>query len=318
MKPDSPITVLETNLREVLMSKLSWKLVAIVGALVLLMGLAVGCGGQDANDKGSSSAGSFGGKIVGIEPGAGIMSATEKAIETYGLDNFSLQDSSSFAMAAALQTAIENEEWIVVTGWSPHWKFAKFDLKYLEDPEGCYGGSETINTIARKGLKEDDPNLYTVLDNFHWGPDEIGAVMLDVSDGMEPRDAARKWVDEHQDMVAKWTEGAEPVTDGKAHLAYVEWDCAIASTHTMQAVLEDLGYEVEMTSVDAGILWQGMANGNFDAMTTAWFPYTHADYYAEVKDDVDDLGPNFDDAKIGLVVPSYVTIDSIAELNDHK
>lgn len=241
---------------------------------------------------------------------------SEKAIETYGLD-LELQDSSSFAMAAALQSAIEKGEWIAVTGWSPHWKFAKFDLKYLDDPEGLYGGAETINTIARAGLKEDDPALHAVLDNFFWGPADIGAIMPDVSDGMEPYDAARNWVDANQDLVAQWTEGVE-VSGGKAHLALVEWDCAIASTHMMQVVLEDLGYEVEVTSVDAGILWQGVANGNFDVMTTAWLPHTHAAYYAEVQGDVDDLGPNFEGAKIGLVVPSYVTINSIAEMNDYR
>lgn len=296
------------------------KLVAIIGALMLLMGLAIGCGDtatEPENGGEEQAAGSFGGKIVGIEPGAGIMQATERAIETYGLD-LELQDSSSFAMAAALKSAIENEEWIVVTGWTPHWKFAVYDLKYLDDPEGVYGAAETINTVVRLGLEEDDPALYTVLDNFFWTPEDIGTVMLAVNEGADPYDAAREWVDANPDKVAEWTEGVEAPEGAKAHLAYVEWDCAIASTHTMATVLEDLGYEVELTSVDAGILWQGIANGNFDGMTTAWLPVTHAAYYEQTKDQVVDLGPNYDgEAKIGLVVPSYVTIDSITEMNDY-
>ena len=36
-------------------------------------------------------------------------------------------------MTQALSDAIANEEPIIVTGWNPHWKFAAFDLKYLED-----------------------------------------------------------------------------------------------------------------------------------------------------------------------------------------
>lgn len=149
----------------------------------------------------------FNGKIVGIEPGAGIMAATENAIDVYDLD-LELQDSSSFAMAAALKSAIENEEWIAVTGWSPHWKFAVYDLKYLDDPEGVYGGAESINTIARLGLKEDDPALYSMLDNFIWAPEDIGTVMLMVTEGMDPYEAARQWVDENQDKVAEWTKDA--------------------------------------------------------------------------------------------------------------
>lgn len=43
--------------------------------------------------------------------------------------------------------------------------FASFDLKYLDDPNGTFGGAEEINTIVRKGLKEDAPGAYTILIN---------------------------------------------------------------------------------------------------------------------------------------------------------
>ena len=58
----------------------------------------------------------------------------------------------------------------------------------------------------------------------------------------------------------------------------------------------------------------GLASGEADAMVAAWLPATHAAYYEKYKDDFDDLGPNLEGAKIGLVVPSYVTIDSIEEI----
>jgi len=145
----------------------------------------------------------FDGKITGIEPGAGIMRATEKAIEDYGLD-FKLQDSSSAAMAASLKKAIDNNDWIVVTGWTPHWKFAKWDLKYLEDPKGIYGGEEHIATIVRPGLKEDMPEVYRMLDDFHWAPADMEAVMLDIQGGMSPDEAAQKWIKNNQDKVNEW------------------------------------------------------------------------------------------------------------------
>ena len=37
-------------------------------------------------------------------------------------------------MTAALKSAIANDEEIAVTGWTPHWMFARWDLKYLDDP----------------------------------------------------------------------------------------------------------------------------------------------------------------------------------------
>ncbi|MEG6615252.1 glycine betaine ABC transporter substrate-binding protein [Peptococcaceae bacterium 1198_IL3148] len=145
----------------------------------------------------------FEGKIVGIEPGAGVVNATEKAIAEYGLD-FNLQTSSSAAMAAELTSAIKEERAIAVTGWTPHWKFAKFDLKYLEDPKGVYGEAEQIDTIVRKGLKDDDEELYNFLDKFYWTPADMEAVMLKIQDGMDPEEAAKQWVEENKDKVEEW------------------------------------------------------------------------------------------------------------------
>ena len=41
--------------------------------------------------------------------------------------------------------------------------FQRYDLKYLDDPKGSMGKAESINTIARKGLKEDEPEAYRTL-----------------------------------------------------------------------------------------------------------------------------------------------------------
>ncbi|TYO97390.1 glycine betaine ABC transporter substrate-binding protein [Desulfallas thermosapovorans] len=285
-----------------------FKVMPLAVVLVLLTSVLFGCGGGGGDAKG---------KIVGIEPGAGIMSATEAAIEQYGLD-FQLQDSSSAAMAASLKRAIDNEEWIVVTGWTPHWKFAQWDLKYLDDPKGVYGGEEEIATIARTGLKDDMPEVYEILDKFYWAPADMEAVMLDIQGGMTPDEAAEKWIENNQDKVNAWLPEQEAAEKGKVTLGYVEWDSEIASTHLVKNVLEKAGYQVEPVAVDAGVMWTGIANGDFDAIVSAWLPLTHGDYYAKVKDNVDNLGPNLEGAKIGLVVPTYVTIDSIEELNDVK
>ena len=141
--------------------------------------------------------------ITGIEPGAGIMHNTEEAIEEYGLD-FELVPSSSAGMAAELSKAYADGEWIVVTGWTPHWKFARFDLKYLEDPKEIYGGEEFIGTLARQGLNDDMPEAYAILERFYWTPADMESVMLDIEGGMAEEEAAAKWIDDHPDKVAEW------------------------------------------------------------------------------------------------------------------
>lgn len=144
--------------------------------------------------------------ITGIEPGAGVVGAAEKAVEEYdNLNGWTVQTSSSGAMTVALEQAIENEEDVIVTGWSPHWKFAKFDLKYLEDPDSVFGSEETINTFARKDLEKDMPDAYKVLEAFHWTSDDLEEVMLAVADGKDPKEAAKDWIEANQDKVDEWT-----------------------------------------------------------------------------------------------------------------
>ncbi|WP_121639299.1 glycine betaine ABC transporter substrate-binding protein [Virgibacillus sp. Bac330] len=148
--------------------------------------------------------------ITGIEPGAGVVAASEKAVEDYeNLSDWTVQTSSSGAMATELGSAIENEEEIVVTGWTPHWKFAKYDLKYLEDPKGSFGEAETIETMVREGLEEDMPNAYQILDQFSWTAEDMEAVMLEISDGAKPTEAAANWIEENQDKVDEWLKGVE-------------------------------------------------------------------------------------------------------------
>ena len=147
----------------------------------------------------------FRGRIVGIDPGAGIMAAADRAIREYGL-NYTLQDGSDAAMTAALAQAIRRNEWIVVTGWTPHWKFARWDLKYLDDPKGVFGGSEQIHTIVTPDLEQRAPEAFRFLDRFYWTPDDMAAVMVMIQDGMEPMEAAREWLKQNPDKVDAWLE----------------------------------------------------------------------------------------------------------------
>ncbi|MCB2185945.1 MAG: glycine betaine ABC transporter substrate-binding protein [Deltaproteobacteria bacterium] len=160
----------------------------------------------DSIDQLNANADKFNGKIIGIDPGAGLMSKTEKVMKDYNLDKMELVEGSGATMTAALADAIKNKEWIVVTGWTPHWMFAKWPLKYLKDPKGIYGGEEFIGTIVRKGLKEDQPEVYKVLDNFSWTPADMAEVMIwNREKGAKPAATAARWVKENPDKVKAWT-----------------------------------------------------------------------------------------------------------------
>lgn len=293
------------------MIKNNFKKLSII-ALSLAVLTFVGC--SSSSNKSDQSIGEqMDYKITGIDPGSGQMELTEQALKEYNT-NYTLRASSGAAMTQALADAYANEEPIIVTGWSPHWMFSKYDLKYLDDPKGIFGADEHTSTVVHKGLKEKLPTAYKILDEFYWTPEDSESVMLEINDGGDIKEVVRQWITDNADTVSKWTDGATKVNGDEIRLAYVAWDSEIASTNLIGLVLEDMGYNVTLTQVDAGPMWTALASGDVDAIVAAWLPGTHAKYFADSKDSVEDLGPNLNGARVGLVVPKYMDIDSIEDL----
>jgi glycine betaine/proline transport system substrate-binding protein len=148
----------------------------------------------------------FKGKIIGIDPAAGIMERTREAIKAYGLNQYRLITGSEVSMTAELSNAIRKQRWIVVTGWIPHWMFGRWNLKFLEDPKKVYGNKEYISTIARKGLQKDMPMVYRFLDRFNWNAEEMDQLMVWIKDddSMYPYEKALRWIRYNQDQVNSW------------------------------------------------------------------------------------------------------------------
>ena len=149
------------------------------------------------------------GKIQGIDPGAGLMRLSNKVIdEAYNLD-YELISASGAAMTAALDRAINRDEWIVVTGWSPHWKFGAYDLRYLEDPKGTLGGPERIHAIAREGFYQDNMEAASFLARMHLPIDELQTAMYNANE-TSYEEAVNKYIEEHPDRIDYWVTGELP------------------------------------------------------------------------------------------------------------
>ncbi len=143
--------------------------------------------------------------IIGIDPDAGMMQQTAAAIgrDVGGLGVFELVEGSDATMTAALDDAVVGEEPIVVTGWDPHVKFARHDLRILDDPYGIYGESEAIHTIVREGLADDKPAVYALLSAIEWEilEDAVQEIMLRSSEGVQTVQAARDVADEYYEEI---------------------------------------------------------------------------------------------------------------------
>ena len=146
----------------------------------------------------------FQGRIVGIDAGAGVMKKTEEAIKKYQL-GYTLLPSSGTGMAAELARSINAKKPVIVTGWIPHWMFAKWKLRFLDDPQKVYGDAEHVDSVINPNLSAKAPDVVAFFKKFQWKPEEIGKVMLDVENGAKPAAAAESWVKANPGKVGEWT-----------------------------------------------------------------------------------------------------------------
>jgi glycine betaine/proline transport system substrate-binding protein len=112
--------------------------------------------------------------------------------------------------------------------------------------------------------------------------------------------------------------GASSTSGGTLTLGSIGWQEDVAVANLTKVVLEeDLDYdEVELKTLDVGLLFEGVAGGELDAFQDVWIP-NHTQLLSEVENDVEHLDPWYEGStSFGLAVPSYMKgVNSIADLN---
>ena len=147
----------------------------------------------------------FQGVVYALDPGAGLTELSHQVVEEYGLD-YELVESSEPAMISRLEAGINNNEWVVVTGWSPHWKFGRWDLKYLDDPKKVLGEVELVYVVVRDDFAEEYPEVAQFLSNIKLNDEQYATligIFEEAGSGQE-MEAARQWIAENQDLVDSW------------------------------------------------------------------------------------------------------------------
>src|SRR3712207_5257902 len=112
--------------------------------------------------------------------------------------------------------------------------------------------------------------------------------------------------------------GSEESANKTLTLGNIGWTENVAVANLTKVILEeDLGYkEVELKTLDVGLLFEGVAGGDLHAFQDVWMP-NHTQLLAEVENDVEHLKPWYEgETSFGLAVPSYMKgVNSIADLN---
>lgn len=102
-------------------------------------------------------------------------------------------------------------------------------------------------------------------------------------------------------------------------IGFVSWEENVALANLTKILLEQEGYTVKYRHADIQpIFSQLLPKGKIDIFMDAWLPQTHKEYMKQHGEDLEIIGSSYKEAKTGLVVPSYVNLRSIEELNAHK
>src|SRR5215210_6713258 len=136
-------------------------------------------------------------QIIGIEPGAVISERIpDSVIPTYGL-NQEYVESSTAGMLAEVESLYSNQEEFAFVPWRPHWMNARYDFKFLEDPEdalGDLGEGATISSIVNEDLPDDDPVAYAFLQNLRLTEEQVNEI-----ENINPQDyaaAVSEWLED--------------------------------------------------------------------------------------------------------------------------
>jgi glycine betaine/proline transport system substrate-binding protein len=142
-------------------------------------------------------------QILGIEPGAVISERIpDSVIPTYGLEQ-EYVESSTAGMLAEVGSRYANQEEFAFTPWRPHWMNARYEFKFLEDPEDALGDlndGATISSIVNEDLPDDDPAAYAFLEALTLTEDQVNEI-----ENIDPQDyaqAARTWLEDENNRAA--------------------------------------------------------------------------------------------------------------------
>ncbi|MGW0700841.1 ABC transporter permease/substrate binding protein [Streptomyces sp. NPDC002867] len=165
--------------------------------------------GIDSLEDLKGKSGRFKGRIIGIEPSAGMMGLLkDKVLKDYGLEGeYEVVDGSTPGMLAELKRAYDKKEPIVTTLWSPHWAYSTYDLKKLKDPKGSWGKGDGVHTLARKDFGADNPQVAAWLKNFGMTEKQLTdleAKIQETGKGKE-QEAVRAWLKDNPGLADKWT-----------------------------------------------------------------------------------------------------------------
>lgn len=145
-----------------------------------------------------------GGRIIGIEPGSGLMRELGAAVKEYGL-KYQVVDGSTAATMAQLQSSLERKQPIVTVMWKPSWMAQKYDVKFLKDPKNVFAPAQSYYWVAKKGFSAKNPRAREALASIFVPVEDITKISSDVNDGKTLEQAVDLWWGKNSSLIERWS-----------------------------------------------------------------------------------------------------------------
>ncbi len=155
------------------------------------------------------------GQLLDGDPG--YVTYDEALVKNLNLDYEVVVGGSEAALIEAFRRAEENQTPLLAYFYEPQWFFNELKLVKVDLPEytpGCDAVPSEVdcdyppyelNKVVATDFAESGSPAYDLVKNFQWTEEEQNTVSKYISeDGMEPDDAADKWIADNQDMVDVW------------------------------------------------------------------------------------------------------------------
>ena len=143
----------------------------------------------------------------------------EALVKNLDLDFKVVVGGSEAALIQSFRSAEDNKKPLLAYFYEPQWFFNEMDLQRVELPpyeEGCDADAAKVdcdyppyklNKLMSKEFADSGSPAVDLIKNFNWTNEDQNTVSTYIAqDGMDPDDAAQKWIDDNQDKVDAWLE----------------------------------------------------------------------------------------------------------------
>ena len=156
-----------------------------------------------------------GGKGAWYEGPPGYTTVGEKMIAAGDLNFQVISTGSEAALIELFTNAVNNKEAALGYWWEPHPLFATLDLVRVNWPASDWASTEEADgttdypetpliKLASKNLIDSGDPFANLVQNWAWTNADQNQVAADIEGGMDPADAAQKWIDANRATVDGW------------------------------------------------------------------------------------------------------------------